>query len=144
MKIFIDNQDRTEEIKARIESARRAGGDLPRPEEFPPATPSLALRLARSESEYQDILIRLIRSHDQLDTGDFPIPRRRGRRGRYGAWLKKKLWKLLRYQHDRIAYRQNLVNSMLSGALEYERDRHRAEIARLEARIRELERGGGR
>jgi len=139
MKIVVNNQDRTADMKDRIASGMQAHSRLPPPLETPPELNALALRDAHTEAEYQDTLIRLIRYRDNVDTLPFDIPHRGGWRGRCAVWIKKKLWKLLRYQHDRITCRQNLINSHFSGALEYERDRRRADIERLEAKIAELE-----
>jgi len=139
MKITINNRDCSAEISARIADAIRRRGDTPAPVEVPPAIHALALREARNESEFQDLLTRLLRHRDHLDTMPFPIPHRGGWRGRIMVRIKQALWQLLRYQHDRITFRQNLINTMYSSAIEFERTLHRRELDALKARIEALE-----
>ena len=139
MNILINNQDRTAELEPRIRQGMQRHTAAKPPAEVPPEISALALRDARDEGEYQDTLLRLLRYRDNVDTLPFEIPHRGGWRGRMTAAIKRKLWTLLRYQHDRITFRQNLINSLYTSALEYERARREAEIARLEARIEELE-----
>ncbi len=141
MKIVINSKDRTDELKALIDTGIQGHDDEPHPVEVPSEINALALREAQTESEYQEIFTRLMRYRDNVDTMPFDIPHRGGLRGRCSVWLKRKLWTLLRYQHDRITFRQNLVNSLYSSALEYERDQRRSDIERLESRIAELEKG---
>ena len=139
MKIIINNQDRTADMQERIERGMQEHAQRPPPVEVPAELNALALRDAQSHAEYQDTFIRLIRYRDNVDTMPFDIPHRGGWRGKCAVWVKTKLWTLLRYQHDRITFRQNLINSLYSSALEYEREQRRAEAARLEARIAALE-----
>jgi hypothetical protein len=61
-----------------------------------------------------------LRYRDAFDTYDFDIPRRPGIFGAMMTGFKKVLWKLLRYQHDRIAFRQNLINGLFTNAIELE------------------------
>lgn len=85
-----------------------------------------------------------LRDRTSVDTASFPIPRKPGVIGLFTGKIRGFLWKLLRYQHDRMAGRQNRINAMLAGALENETTALRAEIADLKARIDRLEgRGGG-
>ncbi len=53
--------------------------------------------------------------------------------------MKRCLWKLLRYQHDRIVFRQNLINGLFTQALESELLLRRRETAELRARLAALE-----
>lgn len=107
-----------------------------------------ALRLAETESEarFQDRFIQLMRIREGVDTNPFRIPRAPGWRGSLAVRLKVFLWQLLRYQHDRITFRQNLINSSLGGALEFEHrlrsreiDELRRSVAGLESRLAALE-----
>ena len=88
-------------------------------------------------------MIRLLRYRDGVDTLPFHIPGRPGLCGRLIVQVKKGLWKILRYQHDRIAFRQNLINTMLASALEFEIAQRRKETDDLMRRVAELEKQGG-
>lgn len=147
MKIIVAGQDRTQELgqalRQQVEGMRR--GDIRRqPAQVSTAISALSLRQAASESDYLDELVRLMRYREGVDTLDFYIPVRPGLGGRLLGRVKQALWKLLRYQHDRITYRQNLINSLLAGALEFESAARRKNEAELNKRIAELEKACGR
>ncbi len=142
MKLFVNNRDRTEELKERIAAGLRSHDKSRPPCLVPAELNALELRKANSQTEYLATLTRLIRYRDNVGTTSFDIPHRGGLRGRCSVWIKQRLWNLLRYQHDRITFRQNLINSLYTSALEYEWEERRAEIARLESRIAALEKGG--
>ncbi|MDO9542752.1 MAG: hypothetical protein Q7J98_10580, partial [Kiritimatiellia bacterium] len=94
---------------------------------------ALALHKASSDADYLNHFVRLLRYRDAFDTYDFDIPRRPGPFGAIMAGIKNILWKLLRYQHDRIAFRQNLINGLFTNAVEFEmteRKRTDDELAR--------------
>ena len=139
MKIQFAGRDRTEDIGARIQAAIRKRSGAPSPAVVPPDISALNLLQAKSEAEYQERLLRLIRYRDNVDTLPFDIPRRPGLAGALLTRVKVMLWKLLRYQHDRITGRQNLINSTYSGALEYEHRILMAELEQLKKRMAALE-----
>lgn len=147
MKIVVAGQDRTRELEPELRRTVEAMARLaPRrqPARVPAEISALALMRAASDAEYLNQLIRLIRCRDAVDTLDFYIPRRPGLTGLCLARLKAFLWKLLRYQHDRIAFRQNLINTLLSSALEFESVARQKEMADLRRRVAELEKNTGR
>lgn len=136
MKIVVAGQDRTAEWgPALAEDAKRRARD-PRCAFLDWSVNALSLRDAHDEADYLDRLIRLARAKNHVDTLEFDIPRRRGLPGAILALFKKALWKLLRYQHDRMTFRQNLVNSNLMDLIEFQR----AELRRLSDRLTEAER----
>lgn len=153
MKISVAGQDRTQDIAPLLRSQAAALESAPerrRPLLLPPEISALALSRAKSEAEYLSELIRLLRFREGVDTLPFSIPCRPGLRGWLMTQFKRALWRLLRYQHDRIAFRQNLINTMLSGALEFEvRQRqkelavHASGVASLQQRVVELEKQVG-
>ena len=96
---------------------------------------------ARSEEEYRAEFLRLLRYRNGLDTFDFHIPRKPGPAGALAARFKGVLWRLLRYQHDRIAFQQNLINELAIDALEFQQDRLDRELAELRQRVAGLETG---
>lgn len=142
MKLSVAGQDRTQDLgqalrrQAGVMESGPAGRKMAR---LPPEISALALAQAKSDDEYMDHLVRLIRYRDAVDTSDFDIPRMPGVMGLCLARLKAFLWKLLRYQHDRVAFRQNLINTQLTSALEFEFVQRRKEIADLKRRVAELE-----
>ncbi|NLB60766.1 MAG: hypothetical protein GX806_06875 [Lentisphaerae bacterium] len=140
MKIFVANQNRTADLGAVIRQAvqtRQRGAQVPLLD--PPALSALALARARSEAEYLKELLRLMPYRSAVNTLDFDIPRQPGVWGWIMSRLKAFFWKLLRYQHDRILFRQNLINETGVSALEYESALRQKNIAELDQRLRRLE-----
>lgn len=141
MKILVTGDDKTAELGAEIKSAAndlRRNGPFPNP--VSPDIGALCLSQTRSEKEYMREFIRLMRYRDAFDARDFDIPRRPGFAGWPAAILKKLLWKLLRYQYSRIAFKQNLINKMFTNALECESALRERESNELRRRIEKLER----
>lgn len=136
MKIVIANRDRT----AELEPALRAEAELrlAHPDHIPLPAPlhALSLREAKSEAEFLDRWYALVRRKCHVDTLKFDIPRRPGAAGGLMQKARTILWKALRYQHNRVVSRQNLVNSHLVATLEFQAD----EIRRLRTRLDDLER----
>lgn len=145
MKLSIAGHDRTQDLgpELRQQAAIMArGDDRHQPARIAAHISALALARAQSDTEYLDHLIRLIRYRDAVDTLDFDIPRKPGLAGLCMTRLKAFLWKLLRYQHDRIAFRQNLINTQLTSALEFEFTQRQKETDDLKRRVAELEKQG--
>lgn len=112
-----------------------------RPDHVSAEIGALALAGMGSDADYHAHFIRLLRYRDAVDTLDFAIPYRPGPTGGIMRRLKQILWKLLRYQHDRILFRQNLVNGLFTAALENEMTLRKREMDELRARIEALENG---
>ena len=146
MKLSVAGQDRTHDLGREL---RRQAAVMERGEANHKPNPALVapdimpLARAQSEAEYLDQLIGLIRCRNAVDTLDFAIPRKSGVVGLCMARLKAFLWKLLRYQHDRIAFQQNLINAQLTSALEFEVTQRQKETADLKRRVVELEKQSG-
>jgi hypothetical protein len=139
MKILINGQDKTAEMEGRIRAGIRAREPGPKPADISPEIGALRLLEAKSEAEYQELLLRLIRYRDNVDTLPFDVPRRPGLVGAIMARVRVFLWKLLRYQHDRTTSRQNLINSTFSAALEFEHRMLKQELEALRKRVADLE-----
>ena len=139
MNVTINGQDRTAELREKIQCLflERAGG--PEPSGVSPPISASTLRGMKSEAEFQETLLRLLPYRDNVGTGPFDIPRRPGAAGALWARFKTMLWRLLRYQHDRITFRQNLINSLFSNALEFEHRLRGRELDELRRRVAELE-----
>ncbi|MFH0909085.1 MAG: hypothetical protein V1929_10010 [bacterium] len=139
MKIIVSGRDRTADLGPGIAADAARHMQDPRCAPLPWSLNARSLGDAKSESAYHERFMQLIRSGSHVDTLDHRIPRRRGFAGAVQGKLRSFLWKLLRYQHNRMAFRQNLINSHIVSALEFERN----ESAKLAARVAELERRMG-
>ena len=140
MRIWVSGVDRSADLGPAIAGEAEP---LSRAKDAPvdQAESVLRLREAGSEAEYLDKLEQVLWGRTGVSTCDFYVPHRRGMAGRCAAAVKRLAWKLLRYQHDRIAFQQNTVNTQLTVALELQRGEYRKRIAELEARIESLEAG---
>jgi hypothetical protein len=142
MRVFIASQDRTETIGTQIRESARRRADGGGPRFLAPEHSAIALKAAHDQADYLRIYSRLIGIRHGIQTADFAIPRQAGWAGTFSARIKELLWKLLRYQHDRIVGQQNLVNELIMSGLEFEREECRREMARLAERVARLEARG--
>jgi hypothetical protein len=101
--------------------------------------PVAALGDAPGAAVELDRWLALLRAHGAVLTDDFAIPARPGATGRVMGRIKQALWKLLRYQHERVAVQQNAVNLQLVLALEAVLEEQRRENAALRERLDALE-----
>lgn len=139
MKIVIAGTDRTGELAdaLRREASVRTSDPLLAP--LPESLHALNLREARNEADFLDRYVALARRKAHVDTLRLDLPRRPGLKGALSWHLRRALWRLLRYQHDRNIFRQNGVNSNLVAALEFQHEELRA----LRERVDRLEKRGG-
>jgi hypothetical protein len=143
MKIQVANQDRTAELGAVLRQQASSRHPVGMPPKLAPQHSALALRNARNTAEFQNILVNLIRIRRGITTADFPIPRKPGWKGGLLAGARRILWKLFRYQHDRMAFQQNVLNELMIGALEFEREQRLSETEALRRRVEVLEQKQG-
>lgn len=147
MKITIAGRDRTDDLGPvlRTQAEDMARGDTScQPARLPDEISALVLARTKSAEDYLSEMMRLLRYREGVDALPFHIPVRPGRCGRILGRVKQGLWKLLRYQHERMAFRQNLINAQLTSALEFEVVQRRQETEDLKRRLAELEKQGGR
>jgi len=142
MKIIIAGQDCTKELGGEIwqkaaELKKMTGRAAP--PKVSAEIGALALHKAVSDADYLSHFVRLLRYRDAFDTYDFDIPRKPGMVGSLMARIKKALWKLLRYQHDRIAFRQNLINGLFTSAVEFEMAERKRTDDELAGRLDKIE-----
>ncbi len=142
MKITVAGEDRSGDLgrmlveeAARLKAAGSAGA-------LAPGHSALSLKESADRDDFLRRFIGLLRLRHGVRTADYYIPRAPGLRGKAAVALKTVLWKLLRYQHDRISSQQNLVNELAIGALEFQQDRMDRELADLKKRIGGLEKKG--
>lgn len=136
MNIWIAGKDQTAVWQPLIEREAARIGAKGKPMEFPPEISALRLREARNERDYLALFVELSRRRQHIDTLGFQPPRRPGVLGQLAAAVRAVLWRLLRYQHDRMAFRQNIVNSQLLALAEWQA----AELEALRRRLDECER----
>ena len=145
MKLTVADKDRSKDLGGDIAAAAAV---LARHPDAPPAlTPfhsALILRQATDTSDYLEKLLDLMILKSGGNAGDFYIQRKPGFAGACMAAVRKILWKLLRYQSERIVVQQNAVNAHFSAALQLVRQDYLLEIRRLEERVRELEKPAGK
>ncbi len=116
--IVIGGCDRTAELLEPMAGAVRAMEERKDSVFLPEHVSALRLACVRSGTELALEYARLIRYSQHVDPGAFCLPPPRGAKGRVMHALRMVLWKVLRYQHERMFFRQNLVNSHLTGLLE--------------------------
>ncbi len=141
MKVTVSGQDRSGDVgqAAVAAGARlRAAGGIG---ELSPEHSALRLGEAQDGDDYVRRFIELLRLRHGVRTADYYVPRGPGLRGKLAVALKTVLWKLLRYQHDRVTIQQNLINELEINALEFQRDRLNRELADLKRRVADLEQG---
>jgi len=146
MRLTVANSDVTDGLGQEVSSSARAMVAAKGRDELPiflqVQDSVLSLRSAKNEADYLDKLTTLMLSRTGIGTLDFHIPRRPGFVGNCGAALKRLLWKLLRYQHDRVAFQQNCINIQLTAAIEFMRAEYEHKIEALERKVAELETKG--
>lgn len=90
--------------------------------------------------DYLERYGKLMRFRYALCTDPFPIPGKPGFAGTLIKKLKTFLWKLLRYQHDRMSHQQNAINELVISAQDFQNSAIQQRLNTLEQRIQELER----
>jgi len=84
-------------------------------------------------------LINLLRDRSVVDTKSFDFPRKPGLCGSLMYYLRAVLWKLLRYQHDRMSSRQNRINGLIISSLEERTNALQVEIDVLKQMFSQIE-----
>lgn len=110
-----------------------------RPPDVGSSIGALTLREATSESDFTHRLISLMKHRDNVDSSPYVMPRRPGKVGAVMARFRIELWRHLRFLVDRIAFRQNHINVMLTRALEFEHEQRLRETEALQNRVADLE-----
>ncbi len=144
MKVVVAGKDRTQDLGREITAAANPLSQKGVVPFLSPHHSALSLKSARNEREFLDTFTNLTRMRHGVRTGDFYIAAQPGWKGRVMAWLKAALWRRLRYQHDRIAFQQNLINELNTQALERQNAVLTEEIGQLRRRIEQLENTGGK
>ena len=144
MRVWVGEADRSDSLGRDVSAQAatlQAHPDTPPPLEA--FHSSLILREAQSEADYNQKLVDLLVLKSGGSTSDFYIQRRPGLAGSLAAAFKRALWKVLRYQHERVIGQQNAVNAQLTMALQFLHAEYTRDIAELRRRVAALEKQQG-
>lgn len=101
---------------------------------------ALRLRDAPCETVFDLNFADLLRYRQHVDTRASALDVHPGLRRLFSTVLHRALWRLMRFQHERLFFRQNLINSHVAALLEMQA-RHQADaMADVSARLETLER----
>lgn len=139
MKLAVANKDRAGDLVRELADAAAARSQEEAPEFHPLDYSALLLRSAANDDEFVEKFLKLMWHRAGVTTEDFHIPRKPGFIGGIMGRIKSVLWKVFRYQHDRIAFQQNTVNTQLTAAIEFTHANHIARVKTLERRVAALE-----
>ena len=139
MRIVVAGIDKTQELGSELtrRAARHQGALSP----WSARDSALSLKAACNMTDYLDQYSRLMQLRYALCTDPFPIPGKPGTKGALMKKFKAFLWKLFRYQHDRMAHQQNAINELVISAQAFQNTAFKQRIAALEQRIQTLENG---
>lgn len=99
----------------------------------------LSLRSASTAEAFRARHLAALRSRWMVDPGRFSTPSGPGIVGAAMLWARMFLWRVFRYQHDWVVFRQNGINAQLFYALMFECEDRARQVRELEARVRDLE-----
>jgi hypothetical protein len=138
MKLVVADRDVTASLGADIANAAQERAKHASPRFHVPEVSALSLRNCKNEAEYFASFVKLLRMRHGASTDDFEIQRAPGFVGGMMKTVRGFLWKLLRYQHDRMIFQQNLINEMIIHAVEFEVAQQSREISKLRTELAEL------
>ena len=72
---------------------------------------------AKSEEDFLNYYLKVMQKSYELDIGDFDIPSKGGILGKPGVWLKKIIWKLLKFYTWRMFTQQREFNLQVVNTL---------------------------
>jgi hypothetical protein len=139
LRVSVAGRDRTADLGCEVvrEAARRRHEWLER--QLADEKDVLALKSAPSAAAFQSRHLDVLRSRWMIDTGRFSTPSGPGFLGALVLQARFFLWRIFRYQHDWVSFRQNAVNAQLFYALLFECEERTRQVRELEARVRDLE-----
>ena len=139
MKLRIAGIDRSGDLGVELTRAALGRPDNGLSSDIADEADVLALGRASDVSDYLSRHVRVLRSRNQPDPEKFTVPAGSGALAGLMALIRRVLWKLTRWQTDRMAFRQNAVNVQLSWEIEFEKALRERRIADLERRMECLE-----
>lgn len=136
--IWLAGEDRTPDLLPRLQQAVGQRDQKTAEQALRQATIP-ALKEQPNDAAELDQWLALLRAYGSVRTDSYDIPARPGLAGRLMKGLKQVLWKLLQYQHDRMAVQQHAVNLQLMSAIEAVLQEQRRENLALRERVAMLE-----
>lgn len=139
MKLEIAGKDRSADLGAEISAA--ASGRKYQALEMLAAREAPVMRLSTcaNTDRFLDTHIELTHSRNCIETSEFDTFIGKGLFGGLFRAVKRFLWKVLRYQHDWMSFRQNAVNIQMNYQLKFEHEDRMRTMAELEERVKALE-----
>lgn len=116
--ILVAGRDRTAELSAPLAVLVREMEQRGASVFLPHDRSSLRLRDATSGPELMSLYAEQLRYRQHVDISTTILPPTRGACGWLINRVQVLLWRVMRYQHQRAFFRQNLINSHLLGLLE--------------------------
>jgi len=92
---------------------------------------AMELSNVKSEADFLDYSLKVIQQTWDIDIGDFPIYSKGGVLGAPAVWLKKVIWKLLKFYTYRLFSQQKEFNCQVANAICSLKSTVDAEIAKL-------------
>ena len=138
IKITVSGIDCTEKLGGELSAAVQEHYDEKLNTRIERERPVLELRDSAVESSYLELHAQLLRYRNTVDPADFnhlPASAPTNIKGRIVNYVQKALWKLLHYQHDWMAFRNNTIITQLTYQLEFERNARK----QLEAEVTDIE-----
>lgn len=142
-KVVVAGRDRSADLGAELMAAAARRPDRGLSRCIADEAPVLALKTAVNEAEFLSRYLALVQSRNRIDTQRFETPAGAGALGRLATWFRLLRWRLFRYQHDWMAFRQNAINVSVAYQLEFERLAREKQIAELDERLRRIEAAAG-
>ncbi len=78
---------------------------------------ALELSSVKSEADFLDYSLKVIQQTWDIDIGDFPIYSKGGILGAPAVWLKKTIWKMLKFYTYRLFSQQKEFNCQVANAI---------------------------
>lgn len=129
----VDVKEIMSQIRERIEEKRRAGFyDSYR---IPASVAALEIDKIRNNEEFLDYYLRSIWRTADIDLGDFLICSKTFLFGRPIVWLKKFIWKLLKFYTFRLFSQQKTFNARMVNLVQLMNRRYEERLAELEKKI---------
>jgi hypothetical protein len=92
---------------------------------------ALELSSVKNEADFLDYSLKVIQQTWDIDIGDFPIYSKGGILGAPAVWLKKAVWKMLKFYTYRLFSQQKEFNCQMANAICSLKARVDAELAAL-------------
>jgi hypothetical protein len=139
MKLIIAGKDRSSDLGQQMADRAKQRVQSNSISFLSPQHSALRLKEEITSEGYLGQYIQLLRIRHGVSTAPFAVPARAGLSGRIMAMVRRFLWRLLRYQHDRTTFQQNLINELLIDGIEMQQKMMQDKTERIMKRMETLE-----